>query len=180
VEEANPPAPDTSKDAVEESSNPDLSQVDFAVFYHADRPRLERFLRKASGCFNCQDSEDVAQEALTELWRQWGTVNHPYSWVRRVAFRKMIKAVDKKKKEYPAENLAEARDARLNITNIELSRQARDVKEAIHKLPEQQRYVFALRYEGFSSAETAEILGISEANERQLYRRARAQLGKML
>jgi RNA polymerase sigma-70 factor (ECF subfamily) len=65
-----------------------------------------------------------------------------------------------------------------NLLNAELSGM---INQAIHSLPEKYRLVIVLRdIEGFSTAETAQILGLSASNVKVRLHRARLYLRERL
>lgn len=160
----------------------DVSTVEFAMVYQAEKPLLVRYLMQGGAAFH--DAEAAAQRALEDLYQQWGTVRSPRSWLRTVAPRKLSQG-----------KVARRKLARRGLTEIPLedhdlpgispdpaaidSLQEDAVISAILGLPGLQGKVFALFFDQFETSEIAEILHISQASVRQHLARARARLKKL-
>jgi RNA polymerase sigma factor (sigma-70 family) len=152
----------------------DVSDVEFAMLYQAEKPLLVRYLMQSGATFH--DAEAAAQVALADLYKQWKTVRSPRSWLRIVAPRKLSQG-----KAGVAEIALEGQDPPGTLpdpADIE-SLQRDTVVSAILKLPPLQGKVFALYFDQFGSREIAEILHISKASVRQHLARARARLREL-
>ena len=128
--------------------------------------------------------EDVAQETFIRLlkkapnWEPGGASLK--GWLFRVARNLCI---DHKRKKRPepietAEDLSDPLDGHATDRRIDI---ATTVKNALNDLPERQRTaIILIHYEGFSGAETANMLDISIEAVESLLARARRSLRQQL
>jgi RNA polymerase sigma factor (sigma-70 family) len=174
VENGNAPAPDTPA-----ASDPDLSQVEFAMLYYAEQHKLMLYLIRTWSDVSFHDVADAAQDAFAELWAKWATVDNPRAWLRTVAHRKLYARLGKQE-EIPLSSLRQEPAGLDAALELELSEQSQAVLAAIHQLSPRLRQVFALHYDNFSTAEIAEILQITHDAARQNLCRARTSLKKIL
>jgi RNA polymerase sigma factor (sigma-70 family) len=155
--------------------------------------RYNPYLYKAARSygFNHHDAEDLMQETYVAAFTNLAKFENRSSfktWILRIllnqCFHKMKKLSFKNERistQYINENSTpmyanDKSDTGRSITNREL----REVLEdSVQKLPEDYRMVFALReLSGLNVEETAELLGISEANVKVRLNRARTLLRK--
>jgi RNA polymerase sigma-70 factor, ECF subfamily len=159
----------------------------------AMQPFVEAFQRKVFNytwlmCGQREDAEEVAQDTLLKVFENWDQLRDPEQvkpWVFQIArnccLMKRRKSVFAPVAEVPVEDVAlesheEAADERVirQELNAELER-------ALRAIPEMYRSVVLLRdAEELSTAETATLLEISEANVKQRLHRGRAMLRKLL
>jgi RNA polymerase sigma-70 factor, ECF subfamily len=147
-----------------------------------------------------QDAEDVTQQtflsALEHLNQFRGEASFS-TWLLRIASHAALKVI-RKRKGLNTVSLEEATEASENSDTIphpeyiadweqspEVLVHKSEVKklldEALNQLDEKHRLVFLLRdVEGLSVKETAEALGLSEANTKVRLLRARLQLRELL
>jgi RNA polymerase sigma-70 factor (ECF subfamily) len=111
-------------------------------------------------------AEDVAQETFLKVWRYLAdfeprSAHSLRAWVARIAHTSAIDAVRKRKTSV---DLDDGQDAQGDLSveeEVEAMERAKDVQEAIMRLPEKSREVLVLReYGGLSYAEISEALGI--------------------
>lgn len=129
-------------------------------------------------------AEELAQEALTRVCRDWEKVRRmdaPGAWLHRVA----INLANSHYRRRSAERRARARhDNRAVVDLTRVDPDAADavaVREAVAGLPDRQRSVVVLRYFADLTVEqTAEALGISESAVKSLMHRASKQLREAL
>jgi len=142
-------------------------------------------------CRNPSDAEDMVQETFLNVFRYLRDFRHETkfkNWLYRIAASSCLKKRRKSKfaperelslEEFIPKDEAEAQtqipDWALmpleKLLNAELSEM---VHQAILSLPEKYRMVIVLRdIEGFSTAETAQILGLSASNIKVRLHRAR-------
>ena len=147
-----------------------------------------------------QDAEDVTQQAFLSAMQNLGGFRGDASfatWLLRIATHAALKVI-RKRKGLPTVSLEEATEETDGYDTIphpeyiadwrqspeELVRQhetQRLLEDALAKLDEKHRLVFLLRdVEGLSVKETAEALGLSEANTKVRLLRARLQLREQL
>jgi RNA polymerase sigma-70 factor (ECF subfamily) len=124
------------------------------------------------------DAEDAVQEAMILALRRWDTIEEPASWVRTVAARKYWRLA---KSRQPTvlldEVMAEPSDDRdLGI----FAEEQQHVLRLLRGLPERQRIVVALYYDGLTTTEIAELTGTSAATVRSNLRHARTALRELV
>ena len=153
-----------------------ISTVEYAMVYQAEKPRLVRYLIQYGA--NWHDADDVAQRALTALYEQWEAVQHPRSWLRKVAFRELLRVNVTNRCSLRDQDQLDTMPDRPNSdrSGIDSLVQEDAVLSAIRQLPPLQRQVFALHFDQFSAREISEILSITEPAVRQNLARARARL----
>ena len=149
---------------------------------------------------NEHDAEDVTQQAfLSALDNLAGFREQAsfYTWLMRIAAHAALKII-RKRQGLPTISLEAATEPQDGDTGIphpefiadwrqspaELAQQAetgRLIEDALAQLDEKHRVIFLLRdVEGLSVKETAEALGLSEANVKVRLLRARLQLRERL
>jgi RNA polymerase sigma-70 factor (ECF subfamily) len=143
--------------------------VPFDQFYSKELAALIRFVRRYGA--DAHTAADVVQDAFTEAYRQWDSIENPHAWLRKVASRMYYRGL---LCEIPVQD---APDRPLIYEDtVEAGEQGRQVFEALAALPERQRQVMAWHLDGYSHAEIAAQLGISQAASRQNFHRARRAL----
>jgi RNA polymerase sigma-70 factor (ECF subfamily) len=133
---------------------------------------------------NVADAEDVVQEAYVKAYRaivagQFDGRSRVETWLYRIVVNGTIDAKrSRQRAPVPTDDAAldvswdGAASAEARLALVELS-------ELLGGLPAEQRAAVVLKsVEGFSAAETAEMLGTSEGAVEQLLVRARAALKK--
>jgi RNA polymerase sigma-70 factor (sigma-E family) len=154
----------------------------FDAFFEANHAGLSRLACLLTG--EPHTADDLAADALLEVWRHWDRVNAADS---PVAYARGVVA-----------NLARSRIRRVirerrGLLDIGLLRRDQpheraadtaavlDVREALHRLPYRRRACVVLRY-GFdlSERETAHTLGISVGTVKSQTSRGAAQLAGLL
>lgn len=119
-------------------------------------------------------AEDVVQETFTKVWVKHEEVNYDKvkSYLFTTAYHAIVDTAKKERRSADAENVPERRsEASLNFDVKEV------LNEALEKLPEVQKSVVLLRdYEGYSYAEIADIMKLSEAQVKVYIFRARKAL----
>lgn len=176
-----------------ESPEVDLARRLIAGDKEALQTFIETFQRKVFQytwlmCGQREDAEEVAQETLLKVFENWSQLRDPAQvkpWVFRIArnccLTKRRKSVFAPPAELPIEGLPlrspeESPDAALARKEIR-----DDLERALRQIPESYRAVVLLRdVEELSTAETAELLEISEANVKQRLSRGRAMLRRAL
>jgi RNA polymerase sigma-70 factor, ECF subfamily len=125
----------------------------FAAFYRENAPRLQAFLRHATG--NRQAAEDLTQETFVQIWNRPNGYRPERGALRAYLFgigRK--RAADWWRSQKPTEPVADESFA-------ERSEVGSLVGDALRRLPDEQRALLWLReVEGQSYAELAVTLGI--------------------
>jgi len=142
-------------------------------------------------CGHLQDAEDIAQETFLNAFRYLKDFREETklkNWLFKIAARVCMRKRRKKKNEPDYELSLESfmthdgSDAKYEIPdlsddpsdNVLRTELKQIIDSAIHSLPIKYRLVFNLReMEGFSTQETAEILGISAQSVKTRLHRAR-------
>nr|BFE60486.1 sigma-70 family RNA polymerase sigma factor [Dactylosporangium thailandense] len=149
-------------------------KAEFSLFYENDFPRLVAFLTVHG--VPIATATDVAQEAMTEAFRQWDSLDAPRAWVRKVAARMWWRRAQRDEREAPTERLPEGEV--ILQSDVALEIEARhDFVALVKRLPMAQRQVIAWTYDGFQPTEIAAQLGKSPATVRSLLRKARLAVG---
>jgi RNA polymerase sigma factor (sigma-70 family) len=152
----------------------------FDVFFRREFHRLVLFIVQLGS--DWAEAEDIAQETMLAAYDQWSAVEHPAAWVRKVAYRGLVRQVPRRRREtvvpQPVGPRAGAVAAvPLDALDFLVDRQAaREILTLIRALPPEQRLVMAWRCDDFTPREIADALGKSEATVRSLLRHARARL----
>ncbi len=126
-------------------------------------------------------AEEIAQDAFVQLLRNWRKVrdyDSPPAWVRRVAMR--LAAKDARRERLGSLLTRRAAAARTPSAEAEPASDA-ELREAIGRLPAQQRAVVVLfYYEDRPMDEIAQIIGCSPSTGWVHLHRARKRLGALL
>ena len=146
--------------------------------YKAEMPRLVRYLVKCFGDSGTRDAEDAAHNAFVELFTNWDTVRSPRAWLRKVAFRQMLR--QNARAEYPLDVLREEPNTVPASDRLELREGTQAILRWLRQLPLAQRQVLALIYDEFSYGEIAQIMGMSEPAVRKNAERARRRMSELL
>lgn len=149
-------------------------------------------------CWDVRDAEDLVQETFLNVFRYIKDFRHETkfkNWLYKIASSVCIKKKRKSKfapeRELSLDEFLPKEDSRVptelpdwasapvdQLLNQELSD---TIKQAITSLPEKYRVVIALRdLEGFSTAETAQILNVTASNVKVRLHRARLFLRETL
>jgi RNA polymerase sigma-70 factor (ECF subfamily) len=153
----------------------DWAELEFSSFFHEEFANVAR-----TAYFVLHDrtaAEDVAQDAFTQLFRNWAKISRydrPGAWVRRVAIRLAVRHARRERVRAfllrwsePPRHETPARDP--------------DLIRAIRALPPQQRAAVALHYfEDRPVAEIASLLGCSTATAKVHLFKARRRLARLL
>ncbi|MFD3722103.1 RNA polymerase sigma factor [Streptomyces sp. NPDC058674] len=154
-----------------------MNHKEFEAFFRRDYPNLVRHVQMLG--YDRDAASDAAQQAMTLLLQEGGSVTSPRAWVRitarRVALRDRVR--DRRREELSAEA---ARKALLPNSgpeeSVECESEAQFVLETIRGLPPQQRQALAWHYDGFSAQEIAEMLDVKRSTVDSNLRHARARV----
>lgn len=128
---------------------------------------------------NRQEAEDLTQEVFLKVLRSWHGFRHeasPKTWLWSILRRSIADAIRKKRKHKADVEYAEI-DAAVENRDADYI----DVETQLATLSTAYQQVLILRFiQGFSSKETSEILGWSEAKVRTTLHRAANALRKKL
>ncbi|MEJ8472582.1 RNA polymerase sigma factor [Roseibium algae] len=134
---------------------------------------------------NPSDAEDVVQEAFLQVWTKrdlWQPDRARFStWLYRVVSNRCIDLLRRPKVE-TMETLPELEDDRQDQVQSLVQQEASDtLKEAMTKLPDQQRIALVFSYnENLSNTEIAEIMDTTVSAVESLLKRGRQKLRHLL
>jgi RNA polymerase sigma factor (sigma-70 family) len=150
--------------------------------------RYNPFLYRTGRAFNyCHDdTQDLMQESFIDAYLNLPKFEHRASfktWITKIMLNKCWRRrqklsvkneVRQQLSDQSTPLFSSSTDTQHTVMNKELSRV---IEKSLAEIPENYRMVFALReVNGFSVAETAEALAISEANVKVRLNRAKAML----
>lgn len=162
--------------------------------YMPDSPGIEAIVQvygpalwRLAGSFEFDHSrrQDLLQEMFVAIWRALPRLDDPSrlkAYVFRIARNRAVSHVTRQARQPRGEPLAEesvgARPC--PYQEAEQSERQRRLRQVVNSLPLGQREAITLFLEGFSHAEIAEVLEISENNVAVRINRARAHLTERL
>jgi RNA polymerase sigma factor (sigma-70 family) len=159
----------------------------FAALYREQRSALVWYLRSHGA--SEAEAADAVQDAFAAALRAADQMRDQQawpSWLRTVALRCYLRSQPRRSGASPDEPdsagllLADIPDTAGGFDPAESRAQQELVLALLASLPPQQRRVFTLHYEGWSSAEIADQLGIDKAAVRQNIARARSALRELI
>ena len=145
-------------------------------------PSALRFAQRLTG--DADRAEDLVQESLVRVARRWATFRGEASfrtWFFRIVINVFRDRVGQSKLEpLPGDNTVEQLVDPRSPTPPEAAMAAelaRRIAQEVSALPPRQREVLVLiTYEGLSTREVAEVVGVSEGNVHSTLSAARARL----
>jgi len=157
-------------------------EADIVEFVGAHYPRLIRLAGLI--CRDTIDSEDAVQASLERAWRRRRSLQDPASlaaWLDRIVVREAIR-LGRDKRPIFARLLGDADEIEIGLAGRDddlgssvATRAA--LRHAFEALPAAQRAVVALHlYQGYSMAETAQLVGAPLETVRSRLRLARERL----
>ena len=131
------------------------------------------------------DRDDLLQEILVAIWRALPRFRGECSertFVFRIAHNRAIAYITRRRLPFADEEAdIEIEDARPNPEEaLSTEQQGQRLMDAVQSLPVSHRQVVTLMLEGFSYAEIADVLGITETNVGARLTRARHMLRQRL
>jgi RNA polymerase sigma factor (sigma-70 family) len=158
---------------------------DWISFFDAEFQHVIGFLMKNGASLN--DAQDAAGDAFAESWaltsrnpERWSQIANKRAWIRTVALRKLLRPPGSRirPQEYSVADVPDTADAHADLE--ELTVQTQLVLQALATLDEEARSVVAFQLDGFSSAEIAQSLGVTDQRVRDISKKARRQLKRWL
>jgi len=152
-----------------------LPRDDFVRFYEAARDDCLRTVYASTRDLSL--AEDLVAEAFARAWARWRRVSShpaPRAWIVRTALNAHVSSWRRHRRELRWMQLAsEERDA----PDVDATLVDGNLLSAIHRLPERQRQVLALRvFLDLDTATTAELLHIAPGTASAHLARAIAHL----
>ncbi len=126
------------------------------------------------------EARDVVQDTFEKVWLKSSEVafEKSKSYLFTTAYRLMLERIKKKKRQEPIDNSLRVVTGDSGNPEFDLKRV---LKEAVDKLPDDQRSVVMLRdYEGYSYQEIGQITGLTESQVKVYIFRARVALKNYL
>ncbi|MCX5559295.1 RNA polymerase sigma factor [Streptomyces sp. NBC_00038] len=152
------------------------SRAAFAHCYQQQLTPVIRFTMRNGA--SPHEAADIAQSTFVLAYEAWHAIDHPPAWLRRVAFRQLLKL--RQAKEHPCATVPDLPGGRCPMSAVELGEQEARVFEALGWLPPRQREVMAWTVDGFTPTEIAHELAITPDAVRQSLARARQNLKRAL
>lgn len=161
----------------------------YRCLFEQERDRLQNFVMKIVGDRN--EAENIVQETFAAAYRQIEDFRGEskvstwlFSIARHLAYGHLRKAKRHSYREHETIEFLQAEradTAAMTLEAVETEERKRIVHDALQELPDHYRRVVQLRdLEEKSTAETAELLGLTEVNVRVRLHRARKQLREHL
>jgi RNA polymerase sigma-70 factor (ECF subfamily) len=163
VPDAKPEVPDVEK------------QQNFSTYYAEHMGRLIRHLMRQGA--EPHEAAEAAQAAFVEAYATWRKIEHPGPWLRRVAFRLLLRQPIR---EVLSGELPDAASPHCPVRNVEIRQEEERVLAALSELSPTQRRVMAWHLDKYKTKEIAEELGITQEAVRKNLERARKQLKQSL
>lgn len=154
-----------------------MADEDYAAFFRREFPRLVVYL----GLWGfARQAEDAAAEAMRDAFEKWHDIDTPPAWVRTVALRSAIAAMDSGSRRTAREvryaRSVLAADVSDPHVASELGEEQRAVLSQLEAMPAKRRAVVALVYDGYSIREIADMLNMQEPTVRSHLRHVRKAL----
>lgn len=125
------------------------------------------------------EAEDATQEAMIAAWQQWGSIHEPAAWVRTTALRKLWKHNRQQRFASPlGEATLEPAGGEPDLAVF--SSEQQQVLSLLRRLPDAQRTVAALYYDGLSIGEIVKATGKPATTIRSHLRHARKTLKEVI
>lgn len=170
LEQLSRPDPD-----IHPPSPPPSGGLSFEEFYRQHTAGLVAFVMWLGA--GAAEAADIAQVTMIRAWQGWARIEHPRTWVRKVASREYLRRIAACHEEPAAEPGDLLRPGADGVEEaVMLGPQQAGVLELLRRLPARQRQVVAWIYDGYTPAEVAEILGLAPGAVRASLHKARESL----
>ncbi|WP_413755034.1 RNA polymerase sigma factor [Streptomyces sp. MMBL 11-3] len=145
---------------------------EFAAFYRTQiRPLVGFLVNLGAGV---QSAADIAQDVMTDAYRNWTGITHPKAWVYTAASRALVRKVASV--EEPVEKVPEPTSLLPRPDAIAEWETRHDGILLVRTLPPRQRQVLAWSLAGFTPADIADRLGLTGETVRANLRKGRLAL----
>jgi RNA polymerase sigma factor (sigma-70 family) len=157
--------------------------ADFIEFYDSQFHKVVAFLILNGS--SLQDAEDATQHALVDAWKlsqergKWEKIRNPEGWIREVARRKYLRPPGPRR-HLPTQPGDPPEMPSLEADPGELTPATLDVLAALRTLDDEARAVMAYHMNGFNFREIAEAMGIYEQRARDIQKKSRRILMRIL
>lgn len=151
--------------------------AEITALYGANATCLFGYLRMLGADWHT--AEDIGQDSFLAVTEQWPRIHgyaQPKAYLFKVATHRFYRLMRKGRRD-----TASVAALRIDEVAPERSDPSLDLQRALHRLPPRQHAAVLLHYlYGFSVAETAQILQISEGTVKNYLHCARARLAELL
>lgn len=133
---------------------------------------------------NNQDAEDILQESFILIYEKLSQFDGTqeaafYAWSKKIVMNKGLSFY--RRKYYSLENLIPLKNEHIEKPEVFDNLDKQEFMNLIYQLPIKYKQVVCLyAIEGYSHAEIAKMMGISEGTSRSNYSRAKKKLSKMI
>lgn len=142
---------------------------EFSGFYRGHIRRLVVYLLYQGATAHL--AAELAQESMITAWERWDAIDSPRSYVWTVAYRAYIRrALDA---EVPVSEVPEPSPVLARPQESEEWLQQQEILDVLRALPPRQRQVLALRIDGWTPTEIADLLAIGPETVRANLLKAR-------
>ncbi|MFE8963018.1 RNA polymerase sigma factor [Streptomyces iakyrus] len=152
---------------------------EFDSFFRQEYPRI--VLQLATEGLELQAAKDATQEAMVQAYANWEEILIPKAWVRKVAQRIAWRTSHRNEMRRQKEEKDNSANRRSREPGPEeratISEEYQEVLRTLQSLTSTQRYVMALLFDGYTTREVAQKMGVSGATVRSHIRHARQRLG---
>jgi len=156
---------------------------EFDAFFRTHATPVWNYLRRLTG--DAERSSDLFQRIFLKAWTHFETrkTGSERAWIFTIAVNEARDEMRRRKRELlrpvaPEELPARAAEPGMSPEDREL---VREVLRGVEELPEHQREIFLLvRYQGFTFAEAASLLGIGVSAAKMAVARAHEKLVRTL
>jgi RNA polymerase sigma factor (sigma-70 family) len=149
--------------------------AEFDAFYRAEAVVLFRFLLRLGA--TPEDAADASGHAFTEMYVRWPEIRKPRAYLRRIAINELTALAVRPRTD--VERAFRGCWALEVVEDVYEHEDVRRVLAALRKLPQRQREVLALHYDGYRAAEIAEFFGIARVTVDSHLRHAKTALRRM-
>lgn len=148
----------------------------FDDFFRSDYATLLTFLRRSGA--TAAEAEDVAQETMEVVFKQWPRLQQPRPFAYRVAMRSLTRLRSRSRELAPRLASAGWLSRPGKEPEHERSAEGEMVLSLLRELPPRQRMIMALLVDGYPAREIAELLGLTESTVRSHLSQARKVLAQ--
>ncbi|RLU86229.1 RNA polymerase subunit sigma-70 [Streptomyces griseocarneus] len=142
---------------------------EFSAFYRENIRPVTGFLINHGASVHL--AADIAQETMTDAYRNWDRITHPKAWVHKAASRALVRKVASV--EDPVDDVPEPTSLVPRPDAIAEWEAQHDALDLIRSLPAKQRQVMAWTLAGFTPTDIANHLGMPTENVRANLKKAR-------
>jgi DNA-directed RNA polymerase specialized sigma24 family protein len=145
------------------------TDTEFSAFYRETVRPLTGFLINHGAAVHV--AADIAQEIMTDAYRNWDRITHPKAWVHKAASRALVRKVASV--EEPVGDVAEPTSLVPRPDAIAEWEAQHDALPLLRSLPMKQSQVMAWTLAGFTPTDIADHLGLPAENVRANLKKAR-------